>query len=1793
MTSLQISLLGRFAFQLDGKAVEIRSRASQSLFAYLAIHRDKPLRRELLAGKFWPDSDETNARNNLRHALWQIRSALGQDVFVADRLTVMTDPEIEWLVDADRLSGDPSVSLDEMLEAAGQYHGDLLPGFYDDWVILEREQLRGIYTQLMERLLEALIEAKRWPEVSEWAERWIAMGHVPEPAFRALMIAHAARGDQAGVAAVYMRCVETLDRELGVEPSAQTRTLHEQLLEEGLAAVLETEPARERYELGEEIGRGGMGEVYRAVDTWLERDVAIKVLSSDALGEEGQESLLQEAQAAARLNHPNVVSVYDVGEIEGQPFIVMELVEGQTLHDHRPESQAEMLAIVLEICVALEHAHAQGIVHRDLKPENVMLAPDGMARLMDFGLASRTVPAPGAPEGTAGTVYYLAPEVLQGAPSSPQSDLYALGVLLYELLAGVLPFTGEDPLTVIRQHLEAEPVPPSEHNPEIRPALEALMLRLLSKRSADRPLSAASVAEVLEAVAPDEVQLGEPAPGEPPFKGLEYYDVDDAEIFFGREALVERLIDRLRDERFLAVIVGASGSGKSSIARAGLVPAMSDGEWIFRLMTPTEKPLDALAEALVPSNESEAETAPTPDDLARDPTSLHLAAEWLVETEGADRLLLVVDQLEELFTLCDDEAQRAAFIDNLLTAVDPDVAGPTVVVITLRADFYPHCAAYPTLREALARNQEYIGPMNTGELRRAIEEPALRGGWKFQSGLVDLMLRDVRGEPGALPLLSHALLETWKRRSRRTLTLRGYAEAGGVRRAIARSAEQVYHQELSQEQRGIARNVFLRLTELGEGTEDTRRRVTRTELIPDLGKNGRTEAVIATLAEARLITLSEEHVEVAHEALIREWPRLREWLDEDREGLRIHRHLTEAAQAWDALDRDPGELYRGGRLVQAMEWNEEQGPELNPLERAFLEASQALAEQREAEREAQVKRLRRRAIYLAGALIAAVVLAFAAVSFGRQASDSAELAESQADARATAQAEAEFERAEAESQANARATAQADAEHERAEAEIQAGVARSRELAAASVSVLDENPELSILLALQSINETPQEIGVSPSGVIALRESLQTNRLIKRIPIGDGWARISADGSTIFAWSPSESMVSAIDVETETVLWRHEASTKEKVIGHFALSPDGMHVAFATTGDSGSDLSSESADMGNLPARIVVLRTSDGQIETVLPSACPFAQVIPNAFSPDGRWFMVFTGNEHCLVQWQPDTDWIAVYNTTTWEEAYQLVVDEGIWERATFTKFSDQILLFTWNGPVELWSFPELELIKSFEKAGYATISPDGQRIALIPVTESSDSRPRVVDATTGQRLFFLDAVDEMISGDGIMYSPGGSKIVVMTDGHDYVFDAEDGRLLAELGEPGGTWSASFTADIVQLVTATDGDALLWNIGETTEEVGIPLELTDGDAVWFNPNTLLAGPNLAVWTFIADELTGGLVGAVVVLNDKGEVLYELVGMGAQLPDGRFVAIPYTPEETDWRIGPLVIWDPQMDVLTELTQCSSLRAAQDYLNPIECPGEEPMFGDYGNTWSVAVSVDGRTFAAEAYTVEGSQRPLWVWDTESLEVLSRFEVSYYEELLAVGSTWVATREWAVDTLIVRDMLSGEIITELENAASINNRRIELSPDGSLLIAPVGRNVWVFDTSTWELVADWESHDGRIRGLAFSPDGHRLATTGMDHFIKIWDISEIRDRSDVFEPPPLLDKIPAQTPSEAAWLGEDRLAVFLAYDAKYLELSLSVEDLVAYARSRLTRSFTVGECSTYKIDPCPTLEEIMER
>ncbi|HSI80565.1 MAG TPA: hypothetical protein VK919_07945, partial [Solirubrobacterales bacterium] len=450
-----------------------------------------------------------------------------------------------------------------------------------------------------------------------------------------------------------------------------------------------------------------------------------------------------------------------------------------------------------------------------------------------------------------------------------------------------------------------------------------------------------------------------------------------AEYFFGRERLVADLVARLVGSTLIAV-VGPSGSGKSSVLRAGLLPALADGvlpgseRWRQVVMRPGEHPVAELDRALarVASDEG-AQEADNPIAAALD----SLAPD--------EHLVLAVDQLEEIFTACRDETERAAFT-NAVVALAADADQRVVVVLGIRGDYYGRCAMYAELSERMSANNVLVGPMRRDELRRAIELPARRAGLWVEPSLVAALIGDVADEPGGLPLLSTTLLELWKGRSGRTLREASYAASGRVSGAVARLAERAYRR-LTEPQRERARAILLRLAD-AEQPAPVRRRVPLEELEAERDED--TTRVLAVLTESRLVSVDEGAVEVAHEALLSEWPRLRGWLEEDAEGRRLHQHLIHAAAEWEHSGRDPAELYRGARLASALDWASTHERELNERERALLEESR-VASEREAERQRRTNRRLRALLAGVGVLLAAAVVAGAIALSERQGARSA------------------------------------------------------------------------------------------------------------------------------------------------------------------------------------------------------------------------------------------------------------------------------------------------------------------------------------------------------------------------------------------------------------------------------------------------------------------------------------------------------------------------------------------------------------------------------------------------------------------------------------------------------------------------------------------------------------------------------------------------------------------------------------------------------------------------------------
>lgn len=453
-----------------------------------------------------------------------------------------------------------------------------------------------------------------------------------------------------------------------------------------------------------------------------------------------------------------------------------------------------------------------------------------------------------------------------------------------------------------------------------------------------------------------------------PYPGMVAFGPEDAEWFFGRDRLlaqlIERLDQRLRDGGPL-VVVGASGAGKSSLLRAGLIPRLEQGalagsqHWPRLSLTPTDRPVTAIAEAIAAViDEHPADVA---RQLTHDPEScIDRLRAVLREAGGAGPtmvLVLIIDQLEELFTMCTDQQERHRFLDLISRLTDRGSAGQdpvALVVFGLRADFYAHCADYPQLRSALQDGQVIVGPMSSTELRQAIVLPAQLAGLQVEPGLVEVLLWDLGAsavggaddaasanyEAGCLPLLAHALRATWLERRGQTLTVEAYRLTGGIPHAVATTAERTFLTLNVAEQRA-ARALFLRLVKIGDDTGYTRRRVPRWELF---GGNTDQRTVLALLdrfTRARLLTQGHDTVEITHNALLRAWPRLRHWIDEDRYDILRRQQLDEAAAMWEREGRDASALHRGSRLAAAREWVSSQRDhgDLNPTTSAFLAAS--------------------------------------------------------------------------------------------------------------------------------------------------------------------------------------------------------------------------------------------------------------------------------------------------------------------------------------------------------------------------------------------------------------------------------------------------------------------------------------------------------------------------------------------------------------------------------------------------------------------------------------------------------------------------------------------------------------------------------------------------------------------------------------------------------------------------------------------------------------------------------------
>ncbi|MBS2021887.1 MAG: protein kinase [Deltaproteobacteria bacterium] len=687
-----------------------------------------------------------------------------------------------------------------------------------------------------------------------------------------------------------------------------------------------------RFDLLRELGRGGFGVVFEARDAELGRHVALKLLRP-ARGAAVAE-LKREAETAARLSHPNIVTLFDFGVHGGVPLLVLELLEGETLQARLargPLPRAEALEVALQVARALVHAHAAGVIHRDLKPANVFACKDGRAKVLDFGLA-RALSALG--DGGGGTPAWRAPEQEARAAEDERTDVYGLGALLHGLLTGRPP--PRDPVTVS--------------------ALEPLLSRALDlDPQARQPSAQALLDELTQARAALD---GPPAPERPPYRWLSAFTSDDAALFFGRALEIARLQQQV-ESRALVSLVGASGAGKSSLLQAGLMPALRRAGWTCALLRPGSAPLEALRERLIAlGGDAAAKLVPDAAALLAHPG---LAGEILRRL--GRRVFLAVDQLDELYTHA-PEAARRAFLRALLSAAD-DPSGPVRVVLAVRDDFLSRLAEEPALRDAVGAGIQLLAPPDEDGLIEALRGPARQRGFSFEPGLAEEMVSEVRRESTPLPLLQLAASRLWEERDEagRQLTRASLLKLGGMRGVLSAHASEAVRSLASPAELQAARRMALQLV----GPGNTRRQVPELELT---GDDEASKRALRQLVDGRLLTVSRtaqgEVTELSHESLIEGWAELRGWLAESREQVRRREPLLRAAQLWSESGRARDLLFVGERLAEALALRRDAAALLGPLEHDFL---------REAEGLSLRARIRRRTalLLLAGLVVAAVV----------------------------------------------------------------------------------------------------------------------------------------------------------------------------------------------------------------------------------------------------------------------------------------------------------------------------------------------------------------------------------------------------------------------------------------------------------------------------------------------------------------------------------------------------------------------------------------------------------------------------------------------------------------------------------------------------------------------------------------------------------------------------------------------------------------------------------------------------
>ena len=1382
----------------EGQPQLLGGPTQRRVFAALVARRGETMSMAELVEICWPDDDQPErAEHNVRTYVHRLRAALGDDgerIETANngyRLTLDADEldidRYEGLaLAAGRLfnTGEHVEALDQMAEAEALWTGRPYGEFADDtWALPEVARLMELHWATNEHRAEALLAVGQPANAVTLLEAMIRSEPLRERPRSLLMRALYESGRHAEALRAFQDFRRLLVDEIGVEPSPDLIDLDRSIASGGLGSTSHATRTVGSYELKERIGEGAFAIVHRATQSSLGRDVAVKIVRAELANQpEFIRRFEAEAQMVASIEHPHIVPLYDYWREPGQAFLVMRWMTGGSLEarlDSGPIELQATLTLIDEIAAALTASHNQGVVHRDVKPANILFDDAGRAYLGDFGIAL-TVDEKASPQAalSEGSPIFAAPEQLRREPVGPEADVYALAIVAFNALVGRTPFADAPNEAVLLRRQLDEAIPAlSTARPGLPAQLDRVLATATAKLPGDRYPTATSFSLAFRAAANGkEVEESQPAIDVErinPYLGLRAFAETDAAAFHGRARLVDELVGHLSTpNNNLLAIVGPSGSGKSSVVRAGLIPVLRQGcvpgsqSWFTTTMNPGAHPFESLETALL-------RVAVNPPssllDQLRDGDRglLRSATRVLPDDDGV--LVIVIDQFEELFTTDVSPADRDLFLRALAVAVTEPLSRVRVV-LTLRADFYDEPLRHPEFAPLIKRHTQVITPLAPDELEETITLPAANAGVGFEPGLVAEIIADANSQPGALPLLQFALTQAFDLSTGPIISIEDYRSVGGLSGALGRQAESLLLESDIAEQ-DACRRLFGRLVTLGEGTEDTRRRLRRSELPTDES----TDAAIERFGNARLLTFDrdaatrEPTLEIAHEALIREWPRMRGWMDDDRDTLRTHRHLTVASTGWINREQDPNELYRGARLDAAEPLLASEAVRLNSDETEFLHASlSAQLKETEAERH-RLSRLRR--LVGATAVIAVLALVAGGVAFSQKgrADDQASIAAENADRAVTSAEQADLRADEAEA-----AGAQADLERIRA-------VARG---------TATDNNRLAALLAVEAYRLDPSV------------ESLDIlHRVLTAVP---GLQRSIVRDERYFNTSLLDDGVTLVAVTRNALeIW----DLQEAELLRSTPLPQGTDSVLLSLGDGG---------------RLAAVRTHPDQIHLFdietgesVGSITPSANVSSMSFGPSGSRLAV-TAGDGAVDIWDVDNSEIAMTVDTG-----LATVSQVVWNKTTdrFAAVSDTSVVQYWDLSQDqpLWtSTPEGDLSAlTLAPLGFLFTS-DGAH--LVVDSGFLNGQLRMIDTSDGSLAFPPTARVAESSGQGELYWVDEDAFIIAAPSASRVpvYDLTSGEPLGNLVEGMSSEDVVYSPELNQLIASGIGGLQYWSLDES-----------------------------------------------------------------------------------------------------------------------------------------------------------------------------------------------------------------------------------------------------------------------------------------------------------------------------------------------------------------------------------------